>query len=69
VLSPEADVFYQVTAEYSYEHDRGIRWNDPTFHVAWPVAEPKLSAKDLKQPFLAESRYHVCLFPRPDGRA
>lgn len=55
VLSPEADVFYQVTAEYSYEHDRGIRWNDPTFHVAWPVAEPKLSAKDLKQPFLAEA--------------
>ncbi len=54
VLSPEADVLYQVTAEYSAAHDRGLRWNDPTVAIAWPIADPLLSAKDAAQPLLTE---------------
>ena len=55
VLSAEADVVYQVTAAYSLAHDRGIRWNDPTIGVDWPVSEPRLSPKDLVQPLLADA--------------
>lgn len=52
VLSAEADVIYQVTAEYSAPHDRGIRWNDPQIGVEWPLDEPLLSEKDGQQPYL-----------------
>lgn len=55
VLSAEADVIYQVTAEYSAAHDRGIRWNDPTIGVDWPLAEPLVSPKDAAQPLLAKA--------------
>lgn len=55
VLSEVADVVYQVTAEYVHALDRGILWNDPMVAVKWPVTEPLLSAKDLRQPFLAEA--------------
>jgi len=30
-------------------------WNDPAIGVRWPVAEPLLSAKDARQPLLAEA--------------
>jgi dTDP-4-dehydrorhamnose 3,5-epimerase len=55
VLSDAADVIYQVTAEYSHVHDRGILWNDPAIAIAWPVAEPRLSPKDARQPLLADA--------------
>jgi dTDP-4-dehydrorhamnose 3,5-epimerase len=55
VLSEYADVLYQVTAEYSAEHDRGIRWDDPALDIAWPIDSPRLSPKDAAQPLLAEA--------------
>jgi dTDP-4-dehydrorhamnose 3,5-epimerase len=55
VLSPEADVFYKVTAEYAPDLDRGIVWNDPDLAIAWPVAEPVLSARDAALPRLCQA--------------
>lgn len=55
VLSEEATVFYKVTREYDPELDRGIAWNDPEIGVAWPIAEPILSAKDASLPPLREA--------------
>jgi dTDP-4-dehydrorhamnose 3,5-epimerase len=55
VLSDVADVTYKVTAEYSPEHDRGVRWDDPQIGVEWPVAEPLLSEKDRQHPYLADA--------------
>lgn len=55
-LCPGSVVHYKVTAPYSPAHDKGIRWNDPSIDIPWPVtaADAILSEKDKKQPFLME---------------
>ncbi|MGC9333749.1 MAG: dTDP-4-dehydrorhamnose 3,5-epimerase [Anaerolineae bacterium] len=55
VLSEEADVLYKVTEEYAPDLDRGIVWNDPEIGIAWPIANPILSAKDAALPPLNEA--------------
>jgi dTDP-4-dehydrorhamnose 3,5-epimerase len=53
-LEPNTVISYKVTAPYSPEHDKGLRWNDPDVAVVWPaVADPNyLSPKDRLQPTL-----------------
>jgi len=56
-LEPDVEVFYKVSAPYSPECDRSVRWNDPAIGIAWPLGEgrqPVLSAKDAAAPLLAE---------------
>lgn len=55
VLSETADLSYKVTEEYDPVLDRGVRWNDPTIGVAWPVSDPVLSPRDVALPPLAEA--------------
>ena len=56
VRSETADIVYFVTgSEYSPEHDRGVRWNDPAIGVDWSVENPLLSDKDATQPLLADA--------------
>ena len=52
MLSDRADIVYKVSAEYSPELERGIRWNDPALGVDWPVVDPIISVKDRDQPVL-----------------
>jgi dTDP-4-dehydrorhamnose 3,5-epimerase len=55
VLSDEAELLYKASGEYSQEHDRGIRWNDPDININWDFdIKPVLSEKDKKQPLLKE---------------
>jgi dTDP-4-dehydrorhamnose 3,5-epimerase len=51
-LRDGCDVLYDATAEYSAEHDRAIRWDDPALAITWPVTDPILSAKDRNAPAL-----------------
>ncbi|MER3422073.1 MAG: dTDP-4-dehydrorhamnose 3,5-epimerase [Nitrospiraceae bacterium] len=53
-LSKTAGFAYKCTHFYVPEDERGIIWNDPTIQIAWPVAEPLLSAKDQSYKCLAE---------------
>ncbi|MDQ3481926.1 MAG: dTDP-4-dehydrorhamnose 3,5-epimerase [Pseudomonadota bacterium] len=55
-LEPDSVISYRVTSYYSPEHDKGVAWNDPDIAIDWPaIADPTtLSAKDRKQPSLAE---------------
>jgi dTDP-4-dehydrorhamnose 3,5-epimerase len=55
VISEVAEIMYKCSELYDPRDDRGIRWNDPEVGVAWPVAEPVLSAKDAGQPFLKDA--------------
>lgn len=54
VVSERAVFTYQCTAAYDAAADAGVRWNDATFGIDWPIAEPLLSDKDAKAPFLAD---------------
>ena len=54
MLSEIAQVEYKCTTLYRPDADLSIAWNDPEIAVAWPVAEPLLSAKDARAARLAE---------------
>jgi dTDP-4-dehydrorhamnose 3,5-epimerase len=54
VLSERALFSYLVTAPYDAKADAGIRWNDASLGIDWPVGDPQLSAKDAAAPFLAD---------------
>lgn len=49
VLSDSADVLYKTTDYYSHQHERCIRWNDPSLLIEWPpVDKISLSDKDAR---------------------
>jgi dTDP-4-dehydrorhamnose 3,5-epimerase len=56
VLSEVADVSYKCTAPYDHASERGVRWDDPTLGIPWPLAghTPLVSAKDAALPALYE---------------
>ena len=53
-LTERALFAYLCTATYAREDDAGIRWNDATLAIDWPVSAPLLSDKDAKAPFLED---------------
>jgi dTDP-4-dehydrorhamnose 3,5-epimerase len=54
VTSATALFAYKCTASYSAADEVGVLWNDPALGIPWPVAEPRLSAKDAVLPRLAD---------------
>jgi dTDP-4-dehydrorhamnose 3,5-epimerase len=45
-----SEVFYQMSAPYHANSARGVRWNDPSFGIAWPILSPVLSLRDQHYP-------------------
>ena len=54
VTGERALVLYKCTALYDPAAERGIRWDDPTLAVPWPVRDPVLSGRDRTMPFLTD---------------
>ncbi|HEY3782979.1 MAG TPA: dTDP-4-dehydrorhamnose 3,5-epimerase [Fimbriimonadaceae bacterium] len=52
-LAPNSEVIYGVSALYSKDHERAIRWDDPNINLALPFKPEIISAKDLAAPFFA----------------
>lgn len=46
-LEDETEVTYHVSEFYMPKYEHGIRWDDPTFNIKWPIAEKILSKKDM----------------------
>jgi dTDP-4-dehydrorhamnose 3,5-epimerase len=59
VLSDVAEVQYKVSTIYDAKTESSIRYDDPELGVAWPVATPRLSARDLEAPSFADYRRRV----------
>jgi len=53
-ISEITEIIYKVTAPYSPNHDRSVRWNDPTIGITWPITNPILSRKDAEAPLLKD---------------
>jgi dTDP-4-dehydrorhamnose 3,5-epimerase len=49
-LADDTDVFYQMSEYYSPAHQRGVRYDDPAFGIAWPLKVTVLSKKDREWP-------------------
>jgi dTDP-4-dehydrorhamnose 3,5-epimerase len=45
-LEDNCEVFYQMSAFYSPEHQRGLRYNDPAFRISWPIEATVISDRD-----------------------
>jgi len=45
-LTETAIVAYKVDAPYHHESEGGLRWNDESLNIQWPVNNPHLSVKD-----------------------
>lgn len=49
-LTDRAEVVYQVGEFYTPGHERGLRYNDPTFGIEWPLPVSVISEKDAAWP-------------------
>jgi len=49
-LEDNSELIYFASAPYSPEHERGIRWDDPSFNISWPLEISNISEKDLSHP-------------------
>lgn len=52
VLSDEAIVEYKVSEYYHPESASGVRYDDPTFAIPWPIHDLILSEQDMHWPLL-----------------
>lgn len=59
VLSESADFLYKTTDYYAPEHERCVRWDDPSIGIDWPIRgqAPLLSAKDGAAPALSAAEH------------
>jgi len=54
-LSDSAEFLYKTTDYWFPEHERCIRWDDPTLAIDWGLRTPSLSTKDALGKGLAEA--------------
>jgi dTDP-4-dehydrorhamnose 3,5-epimerase len=51
-LADDTELLYQIAPDYEASLSRGVRWNDPTLRIAWPIVDPILSERDSSLPAL-----------------
>jgi dTDP-4-dehydrorhamnose 3,5-epimerase len=54
VLSETAVLHYKCSDYYAPDCEHGIRWDDPSLGITWPISAPHLSNKDAAAPLLTE---------------
>jgi dTDP-4-dehydrorhamnose 3,5-epimerase len=45
-----SEITYNTSTPYAPHTERGLRWDDPTFDIQWPIAEVIVSSKDASWP-------------------
>ena len=54
-ISKTAKVMYKVDQNYSKDHEKVIRYDDPMLKINWPLDNIKLSTKDQNAEFISEN--------------
>ena len=53
-LCDDTELLYSISSYYEPAAARGVRWNDPTLAIAWPISPPSIiSEKDQQLSLLA----------------
>jgi dTDP-4-dehydrorhamnose 3,5-epimerase len=55
-LEDHCELFYQMSEEYMPDLARGVRWDDPSVGIPWPVSAVELSTRDQSLPRLEMGR-------------
>ena len=45
-LEDDTEIYYQMSQSYKPEYSRGIKWNDVTLNISWPLEPTVISEKD-----------------------
>ncbi len=54
-LQDDCEVFYQMSEFYHPECARGVRWDDVSLRIAWPLPDPVMSSRDRSYADIAQS--------------
>jgi dTDP-4-dehydrorhamnose 3,5-epimerase len=49
-LEDHTEVFYMISAPYTPEAGRGVRWDDPAFRISWPRPPAVINERDATYP-------------------
>lgn len=49
-LLPDSELHYMIDTPYVAAAARGVRWNDPSFRIEWPLPISVIADKDLQFP-------------------
>lgn len=49
-LTDDVAMIYEIDRAYDPQAARGVRWNDPAFHIAWPIEPTVMSERDATWP-------------------
>jgi dTDP-4-dehydrorhamnose 3,5-epimerase len=52
-LTDNCELFYMMSDVYFPDLARGVRWDDPTLKLPWPLPNPRVSDRDRQLPALA----------------
>ena len=52
VMEPESELLYLHSAFYSLESEGGLRHDDPSLGILWPITVTELSHRDSNHPFI-----------------
>jgi dTDP-4-dehydrorhamnose 3,5-epimerase len=53
-LADHTEVLYHVSTPFTPDAERGLRWDDPTFGIKWPLPVSVISGKDKSHPLYLE---------------
>ena len=51
-LENDTELFYQMSQYYNSDYSKGIRWDDPSLDIVWPLIPTIISKKDNTLPLL-----------------
>jgi dTDP-4-dehydrorhamnose 3,5-epimerase len=54
-LTPDAELHYEISTPYHPGSSAGLRWDDPSVGIDWPIEPSVISARDTAFPLLGEA--------------
>ena len=54
-LQDNSEVFYQISKFYESGNAKGLRWDDDSIGISWPLEVQCISQRDLALPYLSET--------------